>query len=45
MTLWGELEQNRLWGAESTHRQLMGMMQSNLKRFIMNRESLKESGC
>ena len=31
MTLWGELEQNRLWGGESTHRQLMAMTQSNLK--------------
>ncbi|WYF02343.1 replication initiation and membrane attachment family protein [Bacillus velezensis] len=44
MTLWGELEQNRLWGAESTHRQLMGMMQSNLKKIHHEQGKLEGIG-
>lgn len=45
MTLWGELEQNRLWGGESTHRQLMGMTQSNLKTIHQEQGSSKASDC
>ncbi|MBT2574139.1 replication initiation and membrane attachment family protein [Bacillus sp. ISL-51] len=44
MTLWGELEQNRLWGTESTHRQLMGMTQSNLKKIHHEQGKLEGIG-
>ncbi|MCY8451249.1 Replication initiation and membrane attachment protein, partial [Bacillus spizizenii] len=44
MTLWGELEQNRLWGGESTHRQLMGMTQSNLKTIHQEQGKLEGIG-
>ncbi|MCI4170547.1 Replication initiation and membrane attachment protein, partial [Bacillus spizizenii] len=44
MTLWGELEHNRLWGGESTHRQLMGMTQSNLKTFHQEQGKLDGIG-
>src|SRR4051812_14729950 len=42
MTLWGELEQNRLWGDETTHHSLMTIMQSNLRDIY--RERLKLEG-
>ncbi|MGM7720889.1 replication initiation and membrane attachment family protein [Metabacillus sp. Hm71] len=42
MTLWGELEQNRLWGEEMTHHSLMMIMQSNLREIY--RERLKLEG-
>ncbi|MCY8522971.1 Replication initiation and membrane attachment protein, partial [Bacillus atrophaeus] len=44
MTLWGELEQNRLWGTESTHRQLMGITQSNLKKIHQEQGKLEGIG-
>ncbi|MBE2974601.1 replication initiation and membrane attachment family protein [Priestia megaterium] len=42
MTLWSELEQDRLWGKESTHHHLMSMMQINLK--VIYHERLKLEG-
>ncbi|KKI91755.1 Replication initiation and membrane attachment protein [Bacillus sp. SA1-12] len=42
MTLWGELEQNRLWGEEMTHHSLMMIMQCNLREIY--RERLKLEG-
>lgn len=42
MTLWGEVEQNRLWGDETTHHSLMTTMQSNLRDIY--RERLKLEG-
>jgi replication initiation and membrane attachment protein len=42
MTLWGELEENRLWGEETTHHSLMTIMQSNLRDIY--RERLKLEG-
>ncbi|MFO6497875.1 MULTISPECIES: replication initiation and membrane attachment family protein [Bacillus] len=43
-TLWGELEQNRVWGKSSTHRQLMGAMQANLKMIHAEKEKLEGIG-
>ncbi|MED2944687.1 replication initiation and membrane attachment family protein [Bacillus swezeyi] len=44
-TLWGELEQNRVWGRKSsTHRQLMGTMQINLKTIHAEKEKLEGIG-
>jgi replication initiation and membrane attachment protein len=42
MTLWGELEQSRLWGEETTHHSLLTIMQSNLRDIY--RERLKLEG-
>ncbi|WP_453994516.1 replication initiation and membrane attachment family protein [Bacillus nitroreducens] len=42
MTLWSELEQNRLWGEESTHYTLMALLQTNLEDIY--RERLKLEG-
>ncbi len=44
MTLWGELEQNRLWGEESTHHSLMTLMQSNLRDIYHERLKLEGLG-
>ncbi|KKB74893.1 MULTISPECIES: replication initiation and membrane attachment family protein [Bacillus] len=43
-TLWGELEQNRIWGNSSTHRQLMGTMQASLKTIHAEKEKLEGIG-
>ncbi len=44
MTLWGELEQNRLWSEESTHHSLMTIMQSNLREIYQERLKLEGLG-
>ncbi|MCY7779938.1 replication initiation and membrane attachment family protein [Bacillus haynesii] len=44
LTLWGELEQNRVWGKSSTHRQLMAAMQTNLKTIHSEKEKLEGIG-
>ncbi|MFY4774641.1 replication initiation and membrane attachment family protein [Metabacillus sp. RGM 3146] len=44
MTLWGELEQNRLWGKESSHHSLMAAMQCNLKEIYRLRIKLEGIG-
>lgn len=44
MTLWGELEQNRLWGEETTHHSLMTIMQSNLRDIYSERLKLEGLG-
>jgi replication initiation and membrane attachment protein len=44
MTLWSELEQDRLWGKESTHHHLMSMMQINLKAIYHERLKLEGIG-
>jgi replication initiation and membrane attachment protein len=44
MTLWSELEQDRLWGKESTHHYLMAMMQMNLRSIYEERLKLEGIG-
>jgi len=44
MTLWGELEQNRLWSVETTHHSLMTIMQSNLREIYQERLKLEGLG-
>lgn len=44
MTMWGELEQNRIWGEETTHHSLMAIMQSNLKEILEERVKLEGIG-
>ncbi|MFC3883194.1 replication initiation and membrane attachment family protein [Bacillus songklensis] len=44
MTLWSELEQDRLWGKESTHHYLMAMMQMNLRTIYEERLKLEGIG-
>jgi len=44
MTLWGELEQNRLWSEETTHHSLMTIMQSNLRDIYQERLKLEGLG-
>lgn len=44
MTLWSELEQDRLWGKETTHHSLMAMMQTNLKSIYEERMKLEGIG-
>ncbi|MBD1380077.1 replication initiation and membrane attachment family protein [Metabacillus arenae] len=44
MTLWGELEQDRLWGNETTHSGLMVLMQSNLNEIFKERLKLEGMG-
>ena len=44
LTLWGELEQNRVWGKSSTHRQLMAAMQTSLKTIHSEKEKLEGIG-
>lgn len=41
MTLWSELEQDRIWSRETTHHGLMSLMQSNLRRSMKNGLSLR----
>jgi len=42
LTLWSELEQNRLWSEENTHHSIMTLQQTNLKTIY--RERLKLEG-
>ncbi|MFC0270257.1 replication initiation and membrane attachment family protein [Metabacillus herbersteinensis] len=44
MTLWSEMEQDRLWGEETTHHSLMVMMQSNLNGIYQERLKLEGIG-
>ncbi|AZB43887.1 Replication initiation and membrane attachment protein [Bacillus sp. FJAT-42376] len=44
MTLWAELEQDRLWGKEHTHHRLMTLTQMNLKSFYSERIKLEGIG-
>ncbi|MDF0727489.1 replication initiation and membrane attachment family protein [Cytobacillus sp. S13-E01] len=44
MTLWSELEQNRVWGEESTHHSIMAIMQSNLREIYQERLKLEGIG-
>lgn len=44
MTLWAELEQNRLWSEESSHYSLMALQQSNLKEIYHERLKLEGIG-
>lgn len=44
MTLWSELEQDRLWGEENTHHSLMAILQSNLKGIYQERLKLEGIG-
>ncbi|MGE6628927.1 replication initiation and membrane attachment family protein [Bacillus sp. NPDC077027] len=44
MTLWGELEQNRVWGKPAPHRQLMVMLQTNLNEIFEQRHKLEAIG-
>ncbi|WP_096153032.1 MULTISPECIES: replication initiation and membrane attachment family protein [Bacillus] len=44
MTLWSELEQDRLWGEDKTHHSLMAMMQCNLKDIHHERQKLEGIG-
>ncbi|MFS0654617.1 replication initiation and membrane attachment family protein [Bacillus sp. 179-C3.3 HS] len=44
MTLWGELEQNRMWGKPAPHRQLMVMLQTNLNDIFEERLKLEAIG-
>lgn len=44
MTLWSELEQNRLWSEESTHHSLMALLQTNLSEIYQERLKLEGIG-
>lgn len=44
MTMWGELEQNRLWGEETSHHSLMAIMQINLPQIYKERLKLEGIG-
>lgn len=44
MTLWGEVEQNRLWGQETTHHSLMAATQCSLKEIYRQRLNLEGIG-
>lgn len=44
MTLWGELEQSRVWSVEKTHHSLMTIMQSNLRDIYLERIKLEGLG-
>ncbi|MRX71776.1 Replication initiation and membrane attachment protein [Bacillus lacus] len=44
MTLWSELEQNRLWGEETAHHSLMAIMQNSLKEIYEERIKLEGIG-
>lgn len=44
MTLWSELEQNRLWSDESTHYTLMALLQTNLEEIYQERLKLEGIG-
>ncbi|MFT4415128.1 replication initiation and membrane attachment family protein [Fredinandcohnia humi] len=44
MTLWSELEENRLWSEESTHHSLMALLQTNLRDIYQERIKLEGIG-
>lgn len=44
MTLWSEIEVNRLWGGENRHHHLMSIMQRNLKQIFEERKKLEGIG-
>jgi replication initiation and membrane attachment protein len=44
MTLWGELEENRLWSEQSTHHSLMNFLDTNLKEIYYARQKLEAMG-
>lgn len=44
MTLWSELEQDRLWGEETSHHSLMAIMQMNLHDIYKERLKLEGIG-
>ncbi len=44
MTLWGELEQDRLFGKENTHHSLMVTMQMRLPEIYEERRKLEAIG-
>ena len=44
MTLWAELEENRLWSQPVTHHNLMTIMDMNLKDIYQARQKLEGMG-
>ncbi|MFD2446296.1 replication initiation and membrane attachment family protein [Bacillus sp. CGMCC 1.16607] len=44
MTLWGELEENRLWSEPTTHHSLMNFLDVNLKDIYQSRQKLEGIG-
>lgn len=44
MTLWSELEQDRIWSRETTHHGLMSLMQNNLREIYEERIKLEGIG-
>src|SRR3982751_3079018 len=44
MTLWAELEENRLWSEDSTHHLLMNLLEMNLKEIYEARLKLEGIG-
>ena len=44
MTLWAELEENRLWSESHSHHSLMNFMDMNLKRIYEKRLKLEAIG-
>jgi len=44
MTLWGEIDIDRLWGNKNKHYHLMSMMQLNLKQILEERKKLEGIG-
>ncbi|HET7627830.1 MAG TPA: replication initiation and membrane attachment family protein [Bacillales bacterium] len=41
MTLWSEVNEDELWGAQTTHHQLMAVMQLNLRSIFYERKKLE----
>jgi replication initiation and membrane attachment protein len=44
MTLWAELEENRLWSESNTHHSLMNFLNTNLKEIYIARQKLEAIG-
>ncbi|HLO10943.1 MAG TPA: DnaD domain protein [Pseudoneobacillus sp.] len=44
MTLWTELEENRLWSEQTTHHSLMNYLDTNLKEIFFARQKLEAIG-
>jgi replication initiation and membrane attachment protein len=44
MTLWAELEENRLWSEQTTHHSLMNFLDTNLKEIFLARQKLEAIG-
>ena len=42
MTLWAELEENKLWSESSTHHLLMNLLPIGLKLWLVSKEVRKE---